>query len=58
MYYPVSRGEINDYKHMKDIWSNLVDTQERNLSVLISDSPLGKKESKIETAKIMFELNV
>lgn len=44
---------------MKDIWGHLIDTSEKNLSVLISDFPLSKKESKIETAKVMFEqLNV
>lgn len=44
---------------MKDIWGNLIDTQEKNLSVLISDYPMSRKESKIETAKVMFEqLNV
>lgn len=59
LFYPITRGEIQDYRHMKDIWSHLIDQSDKNLSVLISDYPLAKKESKIETAKIMFEqLNV
>jgi len=44
---------------MRDIWGNLIDTSDKFLSVLISDSPLSKKENKIATAKEMFEsLNV
>lgn len=59
LFYPISRGEIQDYKHMKDIWGRLINTQEKNLSVLISDFPTSKKENKCETAKVMFEqLNV
>jgi len=44
---------------MKDIWGNLIDTNEKNLSILISDPPLGSKGQKCDIAKVMFEnLNV
>lgn len=44
---------------MKDIWGNLIDTNEKNLSILISDPPLGSKSQKCEMAKVLFEnLNV
>jgi len=46
---------------MRDIWGHLIEknTNDKNLSVLITDIPLGSKSQKYETAKVMFEsLNV
>ena len=59
LHYPVQRGIVEEYDHMKDLWEQFIDQSQRahkqETYVLITDYPLNTKEKKIKTAEIMFE---
>ena len=59
LHFPIQRGIIEDFDSMIKIWDHIFDKElnvdPKDLSVLITDSPMNSKENKKNIAKHMFE---
>ena len=50
IHFPIVRGVIEDFPHMRDIWEHVIKSElamdPKSINVLMSDSPLNTKDKK------------
>lgn len=59
MHFPIERGIIEDMDRMENLWHHIFETElsldPKNMNVLLTDSPMNKRENKQAIAELLFE---
>ena len=59
IHHPIQRGIVQDWNRVTDllehVFYNELGIEPRNATVLMTDSPMAKKDDKVHLAQIMFE---
>jgi actin-related protein len=58
LHFPIDRGIITDMDRMENLWHHIFENElsldPKNMNILLTDSPLNKKENKTIMADILF----